>query len=245
MRQFPSCDFPAKYTSTFCDPYPASRRKTTRFLPWFQIVFHGGPTNSGKTYQALQRLREADTGLYLAPLRLLAAEVYETLTAYGITTNLYTGQEKREVDSATHAAATIEMASTHDTQYDVVVLDEIQMIADESRGAAWTRALLALRCKEIHVCGGLEARHLIERIVESCGDDFKVITYDRYRPLQIADESLSLNPTEKGCYSKVSPKIEDYFVTSVAPIQVCMRIIHRRSELLRLILTHSTQLLYF
>lgn len=42
-------------------------------------------------------------------------------------------------------------------EYDVAVIDEIQMIADPARGHAWTRALLGLRAREIHVCGGLEA----------------------------------------------------------------------------------------
>ena len=56
-----------------------------------KIIYHGGSTNSGKTYTALERLKSAKKGLYLGPLRLLAAEVYERLTADGITTNLYTG----------------------------------------------------------------------------------------------------------------------------------------------------------
>jgi hypothetical protein len=64
-----------------------------------KIIYHGGPTNSGKTYSALQRLKEdwVKKGLYLGPLRLLAAEVYETLTADGLYTNLYTGQERRDI----------------------------------------------------------------------------------------------------------------------------------------------------
>ena len=103
---------------------------------WWQIIFHGGPTNSGKTFNALESLKKAQRGLYLGPLRLLAAEVYESLTEDGYKTNLYTGQERREVPAATHSAATIEMASTRD-EYDVVVMDEIQMIADPQRGSAW------------------------------------------------------------------------------------------------------------
>lgn len=46
------------------------------------IVYHLGPTNSGKTHQALQALKEARTGIYLAPLRLLAWEVLITVTLY-------------------------------------------------------------------------------------------------------------------------------------------------------------------
>ena len=42
-----------------------------------KFILHIGPTNCGKTYQALERLREAQNGVYLGPLRLLALEVYE------------------------------------------------------------------------------------------------------------------------------------------------------------------------
>ncbi len=52
-----------------------------------KIVYHGGPTNSGKTYHALQRLKAADPlhggGVYLGPLRLLALEVYDRLNEEG------------------------------------------------------------------------------------------------------------------------------------------------------------------
>ena len=61
-----------------------------------KIIYHGGPTNSGKTYQALQRLKQADPekggGLYCGPLRLLALEVYENLNMSGVCCNLITGQ---------------------------------------------------------------------------------------------------------------------------------------------------------
>jgi ATP-dependent RNA helicase SUPV3L1/SUV3 len=40
-----------------------------------KIIYHCGPTNSGKTYEALQRLKQADNGMYCGPLRLLAMEV--------------------------------------------------------------------------------------------------------------------------------------------------------------------------
>jgi hypothetical protein len=56
---------------------------------------------------------------------------------------------------ATQGAATVEMASLVD-DFDIVVIDEIQMISDPERGFAWTKALLGSRCKEIHICGGME-----------------------------------------------------------------------------------------
>ena len=176
-----------------------------------KIIFHGGPTNSGKTYNALKRLKKAEKGLYLGPLRLLAAEVYETLMSDGVYTNLFTGQERREIAFSTHAAATVEMANTNE-EYDVVVIDEIQMIQDTTRGAAWTKALLGLRCKEIHVCGGLEAKVIVQKIAKACGDDFEVRKYKRFAPLKVADRSLSNDPVEVGCYKKVSFLLVDLSV---------------------------------
>ena len=75
-------------------------------------------------------------GLYCGPLRLLALEIYENLNRQGVYTNLITGQEKRHVPSATHTSSTLEMVSLNKV-YDVVVIDEIQMIADLDRGYAW------------------------------------------------------------------------------------------------------------
>jgi ATP-dependent RNA helicase SUPV3L1/SUV3 len=46
-------------------------------------------------------------------------------------------------------------------RYEVAVIDEIQMIANESRGHAWTNALLGLQADEIHLCGDPRAQQLI------------------------------------------------------------------------------------
>jgi ATP-dependent RNA helicase SUPV3L1/SUV3 len=169
-----------------------------------KIIYHGGPTNSGKTYQALQRLKVAEKGMYVGPLRLLAAEIWERLTAEGIYCNLLTGQEFRTVPFATHKAATVEMASLNE-DFDVVVIDEIQMINDKERGFAWTRALLGLRCREIHVCGGLEATDVVQRLVEACGDEFELKKYDRFSELQIESDSLASIPDELGTYKNIQP----------------------------------------
>jgi Helicase conserved C-terminal domain len=169
-----------------------------------KIIFHGGPTNSGKTYQALQRLKKAQKGMYLGPLRLLAAEIYERLTADGIYCNLYTGQEVRDVPFATHKAATVEMAPVVE-EFDVVVIDEIQMISDDERGFAWTRALLGVRCSEIHVCGGLEAVDVVKRLADASGDEFELRTYKRFSDLKIASHSLARKPDEFGCFKHIEP----------------------------------------
>ena len=57
------------------------------------FILHIGPTNSGKTFQALERLKEAACGVYLGPLRLLALEVYERMNEMGVPCTMRTGQE--------------------------------------------------------------------------------------------------------------------------------------------------------
>lgn len=151
-----------------------------------KIIYHGGPTNSGKTYQAIQRLKQADPeqggGLYCGPLRLLALEVYENLNKAGVYCNLITGQEQKELPFATHVASTLEMVKLQ-RAYDVVVVDEIQMICDEQRGHAWTKAVLGLQANEIHLCGGMEAYDIVKQIMDKTGDDFELCKYDRMSTL--------------------------------------------------------------
>jgi len=188
-----------RHTSDLTVPhnwYPVTRIMKRKF------IYHGGPTNSGKTYHALQRLRQADPekggGLYCGPLRLLALEVYDSLNRQGVYTSLITGQERREVPGATHVSSTLEMVNLNN-EYDIVVMDEIQMIADKERGYAWTRALLGLKAREIHICGGLEAELIVRSLVETSGDEFTIQKYDRLSSLQIEDEAL------RGDYSKLQP----------------------------------------
>jgi hypothetical protein len=150
-----------------------------------RIVYHAGPTNSGKTYSALQALKAAPRGVYCGPLRLLAMEVYERLNAGdGVRCSLVTGQEVLRVPGAGHVACTVEMAALH-AHADVAVLDEIQLLGDEQRGAAWTRALLGLPANELHVCGDPSAVGLVAALAAACGDAFELRVYERFAPLQI------------------------------------------------------------
>lgn len=111
-----------------------------------------GPTNSGKTHLAMQALRQAPSGLYLAPLRLLALEGYERLVAAGIPANLMTGEEQVYDPAAKHTCATVEMCD-FSTAVDVAVIDEVQLLGDEQRGWAGTAALLGAPAKTVYACG--------------------------------------------------------------------------------------------
>jgi ATP-dependent RNA helicase SUPV3L1/SUV3 len=153
---------------------------------------HVGPTNSGKTYNALQRLEKAESGIYCGPLRLLAHEIFDRMNNKSIPCNLVTGEERRELGGfhVPLTASTVEMANLN-TQLDVAVIDEIQMISDQQRGWAWTQALLGLQAKEIHLCGEPSAVKLVKSICASLNEDVEVREYERLSKLIVANESLN------------------------------------------------------
>ena len=158
------------------DEYPEARAMQRHF------VLHIGGTNTGKTYAGFQRLIEVPTGVYLAPLRLLALEAQELLLDAGVDCSLTTGEEEDCQPGDTHVAATAEKLSLK-TRYDVAVIDECQMISDRMRGYAWTRAILGVLAPEVHLCAAPEAKNLLLRLIRSCGDTYEVITHQRKTPL--------------------------------------------------------------
>ena len=161
-----------------------------------KIIYHFGPTNSGKTYNALQRLIKSSSGCYLAPLRLLAAEQFDTLNGAGVKTSLLTGEEIIPVTEATHTSSTIEMASFQQF-FDCAVIDEIQMMCDSQRGWAWTRALVNLQCPEIHVCGDKSVFELVKLVTDLCQDDFESQEYHRMTELKVETNSVALKDLKK------------------------------------------------
>src|SRR3989338_2102121 len=98
-----------------------------------QVTLHLGPANSGKTYDAIETLKKSASGIYLAPLRLLAWEIADKLNAQGHLCSLLTGEEKVILPGAPFMSSTVEMFNP-DSEADFVVLDESQMLADEQRG---------------------------------------------------------------------------------------------------------------
>ncbi|KAF9955365.1 RNA helicase [Mortierella alpina] len=188
--------------------YPSEWYPTARLMKR-KIIMHVGPTNSGKTYNALMRLQAAKSGAYLSPLRLLAHEVYERMNSAGTPCNLVTGEERRfgvfnvngepEPKSAKVVSCTIEMVDLN-RKIDVAVVDEIQMLADPDRGWAWTHALLSLPAQEIHLCGEPTVVNLVKNICALTNEEVEVHRYDRLSKLEVQDESLygGLDKIQKG-----------------------------------------------
>ncbi len=115
--------------------FPNARQMTRK------IIMHVGPTNSGKTHNAMERLKKAKSGVYCGPLRLLANEIFERLNVEGVPCDLVTGEERKSVPNAKIVSCTVEMTSLSQ-KYDVAIVDEIQMLGDRQRGWAWSQALL-------------------------------------------------------------------------------------------------------
>ncbi|KAG5721392.1 hypothetical protein E4T56_gene12928 [Termitomyces sp. T112] len=192
-----------------------------------KIIMHVGPTNSGKTHNALRALAAAATGVYAGPLRLLAHEIWERLnlgqivpqgveeeppkmttvetdTAPDVATasrptnpkyvrpcNMRTGEEQRIVDEyAPLTSCTVEMLGLR-KEYDVAVIDEIQMLNDPDRGGAWTIALLGVCAKEVHLCGEETAVPVVEALLRDTGDEIIINRYQRLSPLYVQEESLN------------------------------------------------------
>ncbi|KAF9511170.1 hypothetical protein BS47DRAFT_1377270 [Hydnum rufescens UP504] len=181
-----------------------------------KIIMHVGPTNSGKTYNALRALAAARSGVYAGPLRLLAHEVWERLNNGSISimpisllpektpskrpvvAGHVTSSQGRNSASSTRrqglVSCTIEMLPVH-TFYDVAVIDEIQMLGDPERGLSWTHALLSVCASEVHLCGEATVVDLVRRIASETGDELVVNEYQRLTPLVVSpslDGDLSL-----------------------------------------------------
>lgn len=167
------------------EEYPGAREMKRRF------ILHVGPTNSGKTHDALERLKECGHGAYFGPLRLLALEVYDKLNSEGLACSMITGEETLEVLGAVCQACTVEMLNDHD-YFDIVVVDECQMVADPYRGHNWTRAVLGLRAEEIHLCMAPEAEDIIVQMIKRCGDQFRVVRHKRNTRLTLETKPYNL-----------------------------------------------------
>ncbi|CAI5962056.1 unnamed protein product [Closterium sp. NIES-64] len=221
---------PTALPHPFIPPLPRFSHQVSqaRAMPR-KVVYHMGPTNSGKTHRALVRFKEASSGTYCGAAQAAGdggmegwrevwvewMEVFDRVNADGVYCNLVTGQERRRCPSAHHTACTIEMANLStpvdvavideiqvctfctqgaspiresvvcgvpnrrchsrttrhaphgmhhtacttiemanlSTPVDVAAIDEIQMIRDDYRGWAWTRALLGVQAAEVYACG--------------------------------------------------------------------------------------------
>ena len=177
--------------------YNPSLRRNVRY------TLHIGETNTGKTHHALERMKDAKTGLYLAPLRLLALEVYEKLNLEGVPCALKTGEEEKPMEGAGHISCTVEMFHEKDF-YEVVVIDESQMIADKDRGFSWFKAITKANAEEVHIIG---SKNIKEMMMDLLDDGIaEIYEYSRDIPLEVENKEFNLKHAKKGdalvCFSR-------------------------------------------
>ena len=168
----------------FHETFPGARARQR------ELLLIAGPTNSGKTYAAFQKLAAAKSGVYLAPLRLMAAEFWDRMRAAGVPCSLITGEERFPDPDARHISSTIEMLAT-DAEYDVAIIDEVQMIADKDRGWAWTQAIVGVNAKLVIFVGSPDAEAVLREIAARLGETFSVQRTERLTPLEVAEHPLS------------------------------------------------------
>ncbi len=179
----------AKTIRDFKNLFPLARELKRK------IVFHVGPTNSGKTYTALKALEKATTGYYLAPLRLLALEGYENLKKEGVAVSLITGEEEIIDEESTHISSTIEMMNAS-VDVDVCVIDEIQMIADRDRGWAWANALMGIPARKVILTGSSNALKAVEELCAYLDEELEVIHFERKNELVMLPNPTSMKQIE-------------------------------------------------
>ena len=174
----------------YIDLYPLARKMKRHF------ILHIGGTNSGKTYTAMEKMRECGEGIYLAPLRLLAYEQFDRLNKDGYFCTLLTGEEKLEVPFSTFQSSTVEMLDLS-IHYKIAVIDEAQMVDDKFRGGAWTRAILGIRANEIHICAAPEAEEVLKKMIVACSDTYEIQYHTRNTKLTTENERFEFTTSIK------------------------------------------------
>lgn len=158
-------------------------------VPPQKVVIHYGPTNSGKTHSSRERLIELfesgalvrpASGVYSAPLRMLAQENYENIgSRIGFeNVGMITGEESIN-PTAPVLCVTCEMTPKHG---EFIIIDEAHWLADSSRGAVWTNAIARTSYREMHIISAREAEKMIDRLVWDAGT-VEVIHHKRFNEL--------------------------------------------------------------
>ena len=146
-----------------------------------KIIALLGPTNTGKTHVAIERMLEFDTGIFGLPLRLLAREVYDKcVEKVGIEkVALITGEEKIIPSTADYFICTVE-SMPKNKEVDFVAIDEIQMSADRERGHIFTERMLTTRGNKLTMFLGSQ---VMAKIIDELVDDVEFEKKERYSKL--------------------------------------------------------------
>jgi ATP-dependent RNA helicase SUPV3L1/SUV3 len=146
-----------------------------------KIIALLGPTNTGKTYIAIEKMLEYESGIFGLPLRLLAREVYdkcvEKVGAEKVA--LITGEEKIIPSTANYFICTVEsMPKSKEVEF--IAIDEIQMCGDRERGHVFTERLLESRGTKLTMFLGSQ---VMAKIIEDLVDGVEFEKKERYSKL--------------------------------------------------------------
>ena len=163
-----------------------------------KIIALLGPTNTGKTHDAIEKMLEHESGIFGLPLRLLAREVYEKCIRK-IDSNkvaLITGEEKIIPNSADFFICTVE-SMPKDKAVDFVAIDEIQMCADKERGHIFTDRLLHARGDKLTMFLGSQImRNIIHDLVDGVDfikkERFSKLSYSGYKKISRLDRKTAI-----------------------------------------------------
>ena len=146
-----------------------------------KIVALLGPTNTGKTYVAIEKMLEYENGIFGLPLRLLAREVYDKcINKVGIEkVALITGEEKIIPTTAKYFICTVEsMPKSKEVEF--IAIDEIQMCSDRERGHIFTERLLESRGTKLTMFLGSQ---IMAKIINQLVNNVEFEKKERYSKL--------------------------------------------------------------
>ena len=178
------------------------------FAPRVKAVL--GPTNTGKTHLAIERMLAHSSGIIGFPLRLLARENYDRMVAQKGARHvaLITGEEKIIPPRATYFVCTVE-AMPLSRQVEFLAVDEIQLCADPERGHVFTQRLLSARGRRRRTRGAMvaEPSSMVSAVPRACSRRW-VKTWPRSGSAQSWISSTARNSTWrfKGIASTVHTK---------------------------------------
>lgn len=144
---------------SFKDLFPEARKRDR------ELYYFYGETNSGKTYNAFELAKDANSGLYAAPLRLLALEGQQEFEKRGKLCSMITGEEKDEKANATFVSSTVEMTDFQ-KEYDIAIIDEVQLLNDRERGHSWFEAIVGVNAKKVILVGSKDISNVVKEIAE-------------------------------------------------------------------------------
>ena len=163
-----------------------------------KIIALLGPTNTGKTHVAIQKMLEHDTGIFGLPLRLLAREVYEKcIEKVGIEkVALITGEEKIIPGTAQYFICTVE-SMPKDKEVDFVAIDEIQMCADRERGHIFTQRMLEARGTKVTMFLGSQVmasiiNDLIKEVEFEKKERYSSLSYSGIKKISRLDRKVAI-----------------------------------------------------